>query len=238
MFDLFLRNLSYLNKFINYYKFYQIWVQQRIANTAWMITLIVYWRDWIPGENMILNLDNNSCKFFTLKKNKSFLLNLFNSWEEIAAGNITYLSCRLDSRVNWTEQAIFIKERAERELLILKPMGWKREILLNIFKNFINHYSTSELISHSFFQCNRNSRNLHNQALRLIAGAVKSTPITAMQALTNLTPVKHRIYRKAKILLYKLRRPPNIDFWRNYKFKGKLKLISIKLLIKLRKPWT
>ncbi|GFU21271.1 hypothetical protein TNCV_1475661 [Trichonephila clavipes] len=56
----------------------------------------------------------------------------------------------------------------------------------------------------------------NNEALRIITGAGKSTPVLAMQALTNTEPFSKSIQRKTVVLFQKLTSLPNNLFWRNY----------------------
>ena len=51
-----------------------------------------------------------------------------------------------------------------------------------------------------------------NQALRLITGAVKTTPIDAMTFITNNTPIQELIEEKAVLLHEKLRRIPGDQY--------------------------
>ncbi|GFQ80678.1 hypothetical protein TNCT_86571 [Trichonephila clavata] len=57
-----------------------------------------------------------------------------------------------------------------------------------------------------------------NQSLHFIKGAVKSTPIAAMEASNNISPVFHDIRKSGVILFQRLCRLPNNKYWRNYNF--------------------
>jgi hypothetical protein len=56
---------------------------------------------------------------------------------------------------------------------------------------------------------------VQNEALRLITGAVKTTPINAMYALTNTNPIKSIIEEQAMIHIQyeKMIRLPNNSTW-------------------------
>lgn len=57
-----------------------------------------------------------------------------------------------------------------------------------------------------------------NQALRLIVGAVKTSPINAMLLLTKNKPIEEIIQQKALCLYEKLIRLPTNSYWRNYSY--------------------
>ena len=57
---------------------------------------------------------------------------------------------------------------------------------------------------------------VQNQALRIITGGVKTTPILAMQILTNNRPIHYDIEEKGILLYEKLRRLPYQNYWNSY----------------------
>ncbi|GFV18733.1 uncharacterized protein LOC103524116 [Trichonephila clavipes] len=61
---------------------------------------------------------------------------------------------------------------------------------------------------------------VHNQALRMITGGVKTTPVLAMQLLCDLQPFTNIIEKNAAILFNRLIRLPNNSFWRDYDSDG------------------
>jgi hypothetical protein len=61
---------------------------------------------------------------------------------------------------------------------------------------------------------------IRNRALRLITGAVKSTPLAAMQVLTWNNPLKTERQKIALILYEKLTRLPYNNYWSHYKAKN------------------
>jgi hypothetical protein len=58
-----------------------------------------------------------------------------------------------------------------------------------------------------------------NQALRLIIGAVKTTPIDAMTFITGIKPIQELIKEKAVLLHEKLLRIPGDQYWKTYENK-------------------
>jgi hypothetical protein len=59
---------------------------------------------------------------------------------------------------------------------------------------------------------------IQNQALRLITGAMKSTPLASMQVLTRNNPLKIEREKMALILYEKLARLPHNNYWPHYKY--------------------
>lgn len=57
---------------------------------------------------------------------------------------------------------------------------------------------------------------LQNQVYYILTGAVRTTPVLAMQILVNVEPVYKSMQRRAVILYHKFTSLPNNTFWRNY----------------------
>jgi hypothetical protein len=62
---------------------------------------------------------------------------------------------------------------------------------------------------------------IQNQALRLITGAVKSTPLASMQVLTRNNPLKIEREKMTLILYQKLTRLPYNNFWSHCKYRDR-----------------
>jgi hypothetical protein len=60
---------------------------------------------------------------------------------------------------------------------------------------------------------------IQNQALRLKAGAVKSTPLASMQVLTRNNPLKIEREKMALILYEKPTCLPHNNYWSHYKYR-------------------
>ncbi|GFV30405.1 uncharacterized protein LOC103524116 [Trichonephila clavipes] len=118
-------------------------------------------------------------------------------------------------------------QRQESDSSILKRLtgvkrGCNRDTLNTTYKTYIQpvlNYCNEVLISAS-----ENVRKLldtfHNQALRMITGGVKTTPVLAMQLLCDLQPFTNIIEKNVAILLNRLIRLPNNSFWRDYDSDG------------------
>ncbi|GFX16729.1 uncharacterized protein LOC103524116 [Trichonephila clavipes] len=140
-----------------------------------------------------------------------------------------YLGCALDNKLKWTKHAELVVSKARKRLSILKRLtgvkwGCNRDTLNTTYKTYIQpvlNYCNEVLISAS-----ENIRKLldtfHNQALRMITGGVKTTPVLAMQLLCDLQPFTNIIEKNAAILFNRLIRLPNNSFWRDYDSDGGL----------------
>ncbi|GFV88556.1 uncharacterized protein LOC103524116 [Trichonephila clavipes] len=125
-----------------------------------------------------------------------------------------YLGCALDNKLKWTKHAELVVSKARKRLSILKRLtgvkwGCNRDTLNTTYKTYIQpvlNYCNEVLISAS-----ENVRKLldtfHNQALCMITGGIKTTPVLAMQLLCNLQPFTNIIEKNAAILFNRLIRP-------------------------------
>lgn len=174
---------------------------------------------------MILNMDKTNCHLFTFNR-QEFRLRLFYHGRQVTVKDrITYLGVVLDPKLNWGEHVRAIREKAEKRLPILKRLagckwGCGRDTLATTYKLYIKpffNYCNEVLVTASDSTI-KPLDIIQNQALRIITGAVKTTPILSMQLLTDLTSVKHDIDRDAGVLLQKLVRLPNNEYWRNYNY--------------------
>ncbi|GFW69048.1 hypothetical protein TNCV_2919461 [Trichonephila clavipes] len=119
---------------------------------------------------------------------------------------------------------VFLRQESDSILKRLTRVKWgcNRDTLNTTYKTYIQpvlNYCYEVLISAS-----ENVRKLldifHNQALRMITGRVKTTPVLAMQLLCDLQPFTNIIEKNAAILFNRLIRLPNNSFWRDYDSDG------------------
>ncbi|GFS97092.1 uncharacterized protein LOC103524116 [Trichonephila clavipes] len=138
-----------------------------------------------------------------------------------------YLGCALDNKLKWTKHAELVVSKARKRLSILKRLtgvkwGCNRDTLNTTYKTYIQpvlNYCNEVMISAS-----ENVRKLldtfHNQALGMITGGGKTTPVLPMQLLSDLQPFTNIIEKNAAILFNRLIRLPNNSFWREYDSDG------------------
>ena len=118
----------------------------------------------------------------------------------------TYLGVTFDRRLTWKAHLAQAETKARKKLAILRKLAgtsWGdhekifRTEYLGAIRPVLEFGSTAWITT-----AKTNKQRLdkiQNQALRLITGGLKSTPITAMGNITNIPPLSKR--RKAKTLL-------------------------------------
>ncbi|GFX24818.1 uncharacterized protein LOC103524116 [Trichonephila clavipes] len=182
---------------------------------------------WCIENNMTVNLKKTTCQFFTLNRQSISPQLVYNGMPVQQSDVSIYLGCALDNKLKWTKHAELVVSKARKRLSILKRLtgvkwGCNRDTLNTTYKTYIQpvlNYCNEVLISAS-----ENVRKLldtfHNQALRMITGGVKTTPVLAMQLLCDLQPFTNIIEKNAAILFNRLIRLPNNSFWRYYDSDG------------------
>ncbi|GFU64610.1 probable RNA-directed DNA polymerase from transposon X-element [Trichonephila clavipes] len=182
---------------------------------------------WYIENNMTVNLKKTTCQFFTLNR-QPFSPQLVYNGMPVQQSDVSFLGgCALDNKLKWTKHAEIVVSKPRKRLSILKRLagvkwGCNRDTLNTTYKTYIQpvlNYCTEVRISAS-----ENVRKLldtfHNQALRIITGGVKTTPVLVMQLLCDLQPFTNIIEKNAAILLNRLIRLPNNSFWRDYDSDG------------------
>ncbi|GFS52565.1 probable RNA-directed DNA polymerase from transposon BS [Trichonephila clavipes] len=181
---------------------------------------------WCIENNMTVNL-KTTCQFFTLNRQPFSPQLVYNGMPVQQSDVSIYLGCALDNKLKWTKHAELVVSKARKRLSILKRLtgvkwGCNRDTLNTTYKTYIQpvlNYCNEVLISAS-----ENVRKLldtfHNQALHMITGGVKTTPVLALQLLCDLQPFTNIIEKNAAILFNRLIRLPNNSFWRNYDSDG------------------
>ncbi|GFX79695.1 uncharacterized protein LOC103524116 [Trichonephila clavipes] len=184
---------------------------------------------WCIENNMTVNLKKTTCQFFTLNRQPFSPQLVYNGMPVQQSDVSIYLGCALDNKLKWTKHAELVVSKARKRLSILKRLtgvkwGCNRDTLNTTYKTYFQpvlNYCNEVLISAS-----ENVRKLldtfHNQALRMITGGVKTTPVLAMQLLCDLQPFTNIIEKNAAILFNRLIRLPNNSFWRDYDSDGGL----------------
>ncbi|GFW71053.1 uncharacterized protein LOC103524116 [Trichonephila clavipes] len=182
---------------------------------------------WCIENNMTVNLKKTTCQFFTLNRQPFSPQFVYNGMPVQQSDVSIYLVCAIDNKMKWTKHAELVVSKARNRLSIPKRLtgvkwGCNRDTLNTTYKTYIQpvlNYCNEVLISAS-----ENVRKLldtfHNQALRMITGGVKTTPVLAMQLLCDLQPFTNIIEKNAAILFNRLIRLPNNSFWRDYDSDG------------------
>ncbi|VDO01558.1 unnamed protein product, partial [Rodentolepis nana] len=131
-----------------------------------------------------------------------------------------------DTKLTWKSHLAKIAERVSNRLNVLKRLagsvwGCARSTLNTTYKMFIQPimlYCCEPLITATEVTL-KPLEKAHNQALRLITGGIKSTPIDAMLLVTENTTIGSHIKEKTFILYEKLLRIPMDKLFSTYENK-------------------
>lgn len=173
---------------------------------------------WCEENLMTINPAKSYFQVFTLKhKDPQIQISLENTPIQ-ETNEAKYLGIYLDKKLTWKTHAEKISESAQKRLKLLKRLtatkwGCSRSTLNQTYKSYIKpvlQYGSEVLVTSP----NHASKleKVQNQALRIITGGVKTTPILAMQILTNNRPIQYDIEEKGILLYEKLRRLPTKIF--------------------------
>ncbi|GBM65064.1 hypothetical protein AVEN_86717-1 [Araneus ventricosus] len=171
---------------------------------------------------MTVNLEKSASQSFSLT-HETFRPELQYQNTSIAnTDSFTYLGVTFHNKLNWRLHVERLSERVTNKLSILKCLAgskWEcaRSTINTTFNTFIlplMTYCCEATITTPQLVINK-LEVLQNQALRLIMGEVKFTPIDAMLLLTGNKPFQDIMKEKALILYEKLLRIED-PYWRGY----------------------
>jgi hypothetical protein len=131
----------------------------------------------------------------------------------------------LDGKLTWKNHVERTVEKTKKKLNVLKRFagskwGSSRSVLNATYRAYIKpalQYDCEVLINATLAILNK-LEVIQNQALRLITGAVKSTPLAFMQVLTRNNTLKIEREKMALILYEKLTCLPYNNYWSHYKY--------------------
>ena len=160
---------------------------------------------WSKKWCVTINKDKSSATLFTLTAQKAGALTLGDQqlgYED----EQTYLGITFDKRLTWRKQIENAESKARKKLGIMRKLagtewGANERILNQVYKGTVRPHL--EYGSSSFMTAAQTHQDtlekVQNQALRIITGAVRSTPIEKMQQITGIPPLKQRRNSKALI---------------------------------------
>ena len=185
-----------------------IWCKEEHASTATyrmqqaLNTLDGWAEDWCVA----VNKDKSSTTLFTLSpKQKAGTVTLGGTplREDEEA---TYLGVTFDKRATWKPHIAKAETKARRKLAILRKLagttwGANERILKTVYQGSVRPHL--EYGSTAWSTCAKTTQlaldKVQNQALRIITGAMRSTPIKEMEKLTGIQPLSQR--REAKVMM-------------------------------------
>ena len=116
----------------------------------------------------------------------------------------TYLGVTFDKRLTWKQHVQSAEAKARRKLNIMRKLagtewGANENILKNVYQGSVRPHleygSSSWMTAAQSHQ--QTLQKVQNQALRIITGSMRSTPVEKMEATTGIPPLKKRWNCKA-----------------------------------------
>ena len=161
--------------------------------------------EWTEKWCLKINKDKSAVTLFTLSTQKAGKLTLGN--EPLQYENEqTYLGVTFDKRLTWKAQIEKAESRARRRLGMMRKLagtswGANERTLKQVYQGNVRpilEYGSGAYMSAAKSHLN-SLEKVQNQALRVITGAMRSTPIDKMQKITGIAPLGQR--RDSKVLI-------------------------------------
>lgn len=150
-----------------------------------------------------LKISLNKTKRIIFKNKKNFVRSVDIKIENTLIEQVKthkYLGIILDQNLNFTEHIKQRQNMVNRRINFLRYIsgqnwGANRKILTTVYKTTIRSVIEyqAHLMNNITPQQNKQLEKLQNRCLRIITGAVKSTPAASLQADTNIPSIQHRI---------------------------------------------
>ena len=162
--------------------------------------------EWADRWNVTINKEKSSTTLFSLSpKQKSMPIKLGDT-TLACEDEATYLGVTFDKRLTWKPHLSKAEDKARKKLAIMRKLagttwGASDKVLKHVYQGTVRpHLEYGSTAWSTAAKTHQQSLDkVQNQALRIITGSMKSTPITAMQELTAIQPLKDR--RDAKNLI-------------------------------------
>ena len=185
-----------------------LWCKEEYATTATyrVNQALERLHEWSQKWCVKINKEKSSTTLFTLspkaETGKIKLGDTFLQTEE----EVTYLGVTFDKRLTWRTHIEKAETKARRKLAIMRKLagtswGANAKILKQVYQGTVRphlEYSSSAWSTAAPSHL-KTLNKVQNQALRLITGAMSTTPIKTMEKTTNIQPLSDR--RDAKILV-------------------------------------
>ena len=185
-----------------------LWCKEEYASTATyrLQQAANMLQGWAEKWCVSVNKEKSSTTLFTLSpKQKAGTIRLGNTplKEDEEA---TYLGVTFDKKMTWKSHITKDEMKARRKLAILRKLagttwGANEKTLKTVYQGSVRPHL--EYGSTAWSTCAKTTQQaldkVQNQALRIITGAMRSTPIKAMEQLTGIQPLNQR--REAKIMV-------------------------------------
>ena len=178
---------------------------------------------WCKENDMQVNTEKTNYQIFSLSHKTPTVSLTLDKVPITQTKAYKYLGITFDNKLTWKHHILTVTEKASRRLSILKRLagskwGCARQVLNTTYKTHIKpilQYGSETTITANKSNLDKLEK-VQNQALRIITGAVSSTPISLLQGYTHNISLQTDKIQRSLVLYEKLKRLPNIDYWRNY----------------------
>ena len=182
-----------------------LWCSEEYATTAAyrMQEALDKLTNWAKKWCLTINRDKSSATLFTLSTQKPAKLTLGNQplpYQDVQ----TYLGVTLDRRLTWAEQIKKAETKARKKLGIMRKLsgttwganeGTLKQVYQGTVRPHLEHGSSSFMTAAQTHLSTL--EKVQNQGLRIITGAMRSTPVQKMQDVTGIPPLQLRREGKA-----------------------------------------
>ena len=168
-------------------------------------------QNWVTENELTVNTSKTTYDFFTLKRTvPDFQLHLGDKKIEHKPNSV-YLGITMDPKMTGTGHLENIAQKAQKRLSLLHRVagtqwGASTQVLTTTYKTYVRpvlEYGAEVFITASD-KARASLDKVQNQALRIITGAVKTTPVAAMEQRSGIEPLQKRREKSAVILHEKL----------------------------------
>ena len=220
-----------------------VWCSETSTSTATlrMQTTINHVAEWTDKWALIINKNKTVSTLFSLSTSKEKVKLNLEDHPVPQVETSTFLGAKLDSRLTWKPHIEEIQGRAFKKLAVLKKLagtswGANAQILRQVYTCTVR--PVAEYASTSWITASRSNKakldKVQNTGLRIILGAMKTTPITEMEKTADLEPLETRREYKALVQAEKAKRLPTHPLHQKLqsRTKNRLKRQSLNHIVK------
>ena len=184
-----------------------MWCTEEYATTATyrMQTAVTALAAWARKWNVQINKEKSSTTLFTLTQQKAGDITLDDTVLK-QDDEPTYLGVTYDKKQTWKPHIQKAETKAKRKLALLRKLagstwGANERTLRTVYEGSIRpHLEYGSAAWSTTAKTNLQTMDkVQNQALRLITGALRSSPIQAMEKATGIQPLQDRLKAKTAI---------------------------------------
>ena len=172
---------------------YDTTVRYRIQSA---LDMVVKWaNEWC----VTINREKTTPTLFTLSPKTQSVKLTMDDINIAMEDQQTYLGVTFDKRLTWKQHIITAEAKARRKLNIMRKLagtkwGANEKVLKSVYEGNVRtnlEYGSSAWMTAAKSH-HQTLDKVQNQALRIITGAMKSTPIASMEEITNIPPLSKR----------------------------------------------